>query len=176
MKMKATIQGCISCLKGGVMNRMFSFFRVTASGRFLIPAGIILTVFGFVLMPIVNETGNWDRTEATVTRTELAETEYDQNGEHHEATYSTFVSYIVGEETYEELLGELSGYKEGDTIQIVYDPDQPERLSQPVGMILPFALIGGGIAALVVGVISIIAAVRKAAAMRVQEKEWSNGR
>ena len=158
------------------MNRIFSFFRATATGRFLIPAGIILTVFGFILVPIVNETGKWDRTEATVTRTEIAETEYDENGEHHEAIYSTYVSYTVGEETCEEVLGELSGYKEGDTIQIVYDPDDPHRLSQPVGMILPFVLIGAGIIALAAGVISITAAVKKAAVMKVQEKEWNNGR
>ncbi len=158
------------------MNKIFSFFRATALGRFLVPSGIILIVFGYILGTILNETRNWERAEATVTRTELAEPEHDENGEHHEATYRIYVSYTVGEKTYEELLGELSGVKEGDSLQIMYDPNDPRKLSQPVGVILPFVLIGSGIFALIAGVMSIVAAVKKSAAMRAQEREWSNGK
>ena len=39
------------------MNKIFSFFRATALGRFLVPSGIILIVFGFILVAALNENG-----------------------------------------------------------------------------------------------------------------------
>ncbi len=158
------------------MNKLFTFFRATATARFFIPAGIFAVVFGVLLLSFANKSKNWTRTEAVVTRTELAEEEYTEDGEHHEATYYTYVRYEAGGGTYEELLGELSGFKEGDVVKVIYDPDHPENVSQPVGMILPFVFIGAGIAAAVFGAVSLIRELKKEKALRDQEKEWNYGK
>ncbi|MBQ4177923.1 MAG: DUF3592 domain-containing protein [Lachnospiraceae bacterium] len=154
------------------MNKTFAFFRATAAARFLIPAGIILAVAGFIFFPIVNQTKDWTGTEATVIRTELAQAEYEEDGELHEATYDTYIRYTAGGAVYEELLGEMSGCQEGDTIRVVYDPAHPESVSQPVGMIFPFALIGAGIAAVIAGIVSLIFGINKHRALRAQERAW----
>ena len=53
------------------MNKIFTFARETSLGRFLIPAGIILVVFGIITMNLSISTENYIRTEATVSRAEL---------------------------------------------------------------------------------------------------------
>ena len=156
------------------MNKVFSFFRATATARFLIPAGIMMTIFGCILFSFSMESKDWKKTEAIVTKTELAQAEHDENGEHQDETYNTYIKYDVENETYEVLLGELSGYHEGDTIQVIYNPSNPETVSQPVGTLMPFAFVGAGILAIIGGIVSLVFAYKKNEALKEQEKEWNH--
>lgn len=158
------------------MNKLFTFFRETGTGRFFIPAGIFLIIFSIALFVIGNKHKGFIKTTAIVSRTELVEEAYtDDNGDRVEATYNVYVKYTVDGTEYDEMLGEMSSFKKGDKITIVYNPKNPSEISQPVGIILPLGMLIAGIAALVGGIISIIRAIKKHNALKEQEKGWANG-
>ena len=71
---------------------------------------------------------------------------------------------------------EMYKQKVGDKIKIVYNPDNPNEISQPSNMILNICLLVGGIAALVGGIVSAINAVKKHKKMKKQEEAWENGK
>ena len=151
------------------MNTFATFARESRAARFLIPAGLILIIFGVIMFVVNKQNKDYISTESTVTKVE-AEEETDS-----EKTYTVIVKYTVNDKEYEAELGGLSEYKEGDRIKIYYNPDDPGQITMTKSMILPVAIIAGGIAALAGGIFSGINAVKRYKRMKEQEKEWSNG-
>jgi len=159
------------------MNNIATFFRESRTARFLIPLGIILVVFSIFLFISDNHNKNYIETTATVSRVELvSEATTDIDGNREEAMYKIFVKYTVNDFEYDNLLGEMYEHKVGDKIKIVYNPDNPNEISQPGSMILNICLLVGGIASLVGGIVSIINAVKGHKKMKEQEKGWTNGK
>ena len=74
------------------MNRLFTFFRESQTARFLVPAGILLTIFGIVMFIINSQNQNYIKVEGVVSKTELVEKEHlDEDGNNVPATYKVYV-------------------------------------------------------------------------------------
>ena len=159
-----------------MLNGIAKFFRESYWARFLIPGGLVLMIFSIFVFNAVNHSKGFIKTKAVVSKTELYETAYiDAEGNTHEETFTVYVKYSVDNIEYEKEFGVFSGYKTGDELTICYNPDNPNEITQPNGMILPIAILTAGIASFVGGIISIIVAVKKHKALKEQEKEWQNG-
>ncbi len=157
------------------MNKVATFFRESKTARFLIPLGIILIVFGIFFFISDNNNKNYVRTEAIVSKVELSrEATYDIDGNREEAMYNIFVKYTVNGKEYDTELGEMYEHKVGDKITIVYNPDDPNQISSPPSLILNIALLLGGAAALVGGIISAVNSVKRYKKMNMQEESWKN--
>ena len=158
------------------MNSIATILRESRLARFLIPAGVILIVFGLVVLVI--NTGNRDyvRTEATVTKVELEqEAHTDSSGNRENATYTVGVKYTADGREYEQELYGMSEYKPGDRVTIYYDPADPSRITMTVSLIMPIILIAAGAAAFAGGIVSAVNSVKKYKRMKEQEREWANG-
>ena len=157
------------------MNKLFTFFRESQVARFLIPLGLILTIFGVVVFSINMKNQNYVKTESTISKAELAEEEHiDANGDSVPATYKVYVKYSVKGKDYEEELGELSGnYKEGEKLTIYYNPKNPKEITQTTSLVLPIVMVVGGIAAFIGGIVSGANAIKRHKKMKEQEKEWA---
>ena len=64
---------------------------------------------------------------------------------------------------------------EGDKVTINYNPNDYRDIGQPNSMLLPYGIIAAGVAALAVGVVSVVRAKNKNKALKQQEEEWKNG-
>ena len=157
------------------MNNIATFFRESNTARFFIPLGIILIVFSILLFSVGKHNKNYIKIESTVSKVELLnEARYDVDGNKEEATYNIFVKYTVDGKEYETELGEMFEQKVGDKITIVYNPENPNEISQPSSMILNIAMLVAGIASLTGGIISAVKAVKRHKQMKEQEKGWKN--
>ena len=137
------------------MNKLLTIIRESALARFLIPAGIILIVFGAVVFGINKQNQNYKKAEATVTAVELEEAaSADANGNRTEATYILGLKYTVDGREYEEELSGMSKREAGDKFTIYYDPADPTQITQTISLLLPLVIIAAGIAALVGGIVS----------------------
>ena len=160
-----------------MMNRLIQLLQATTLGRFLIPAGVILLVFGLVTFGNIKDARNYKEVSAVVSRAELTQEEYTENGTHHDAEYDVYVKYTVGGREYESELGILSGnIKAGDAMKVYYDPDDPGEIVQMRNQaVIPYVALGVGALALIAGVLSVIKALRKIKDLKEQEKDWSYG-
>lgn len=160
------------------MNKLITFLRETGSGRFLLLLGIILIVFGIVMMNIslTHDTDNYIETTAVVSRTELIEEEHYQGDTHFDAEYLVFIKYMAEGKEYETEFGQFSDYKEGDKIRIMYNPDDPGQITQPGNhTLLSVIIIAAGVAALACSIVSFVRTYKKHKKMKLQEEEWTNG-
>lgn len=157
------------------MNKIISFLRDYALARFLIPVGIILIVFGIIVSGISNTRKDYPQTDAVVSKAELYEEAHTEGDNHVDATYTIYVRYTVDGKEYEQELGVLPEMKPGTTVKIDYDPKDPTNISQPVGKILPIAMMAAGAAMLIGGIVSIIHTANKNKTLKKQEEEWQNG-
>lgn len=158
------------------MNKIITVIRESRVARFLIPAGLMLIVFGIIFFIAVNRSKDYIKTEATVTKVELEQEAYtDGNGDRVEATYTVSVKYTADGKEYESELGGLSEYKVGDKMTVYYNPADPAQITQINNPVIPLIIIAAGIAALAGGIISSINAVKRMKKMKDQEKEWANG-
>ena len=159
------------------MNKLSAFFRESRAARFLIPAGIMLIVFGVVMFVINSKNQDYIETQATVSKVEVSQEAYtDVDGNYVEATYDVSVKYTVGDDNYEGLLGGMSKYSVGDKIKIYYNPSDPSQITQTKSLILPIALIVGGLASLIGGIVSASSALKKHKDMKNQEEGWKDGK
>ena len=159
------------------MNKLATIFRESRLARFLIPAGIILVVFGMVMFGINRQNQGYVKTEATVTDVTLEEEAHkDANGNTVEATYTVRVKYTAEGREYEGELGGMSEYKVGQKMTIYYDPADPGRITMTISLILPLVLIGAGAAACVGGAVSAANAIKRYQRMKEQEEEWTHGK
>ena len=158
------------------MNKIFTFARETSLGRALIPIGLILAIFGIITLNITRNSGNYIKTDAVVTRTELNLAERDEEDKGKDQ-YDVYVKYTADGKEYEQFFGTFPGYKEGDSIKISYNPDNPEQFIQDGNnTIFSLAFIAAGIIAIIGGIVSLIKAMQKHRRMKLQEEEWTNGR
>ena len=158
------------------MNKIITIIRESALARFLIPAGIILIVFGVVFFGASKRNQHYKQTSAQVTSVTLEEAaSTDVNGNRIEATYSLGIRYTVDGKEYENDLSGMSKREEGDRIAIYYDPDDPNMITQTKSLIIPLVIIAAGIGAVVAGIVSGVNVIRRYNRMKAQEREWSHG-
>ena len=159
------------------MNKIITIIRESALARFLIPAGIILIVFGIVFFGASKRTQHYEKTEAQVTSVTLEEeASTDANGNRTEATYLLGIQYTVDGKAYENDLSGMSKSEVGDRITIYYDPADPKEITQTKSLIIPLIIIAAGIAAVVGGIISAVNTIQKYKKMKAQEREWAHGK
>ena len=159
------------------MNNVATFFRESRVARFFIPLGIILIVFSIFLFISGEHNKDYIKTEATVSKSVLVqEAYYDNEGNLQDAIYKIFVKYTVNGQEYDTELGEMLERKVGDKITIVYNPSNPNEISQPSSLILNIAFLVGGIASLTGGIVSAVNAVKRNKKMKAQEESWKNGK
>lgn len=159
------------------MNRIITIIRESALARFLIPAGVILIVFGVVFFGASKRNQNYKEVKAAVTSVELEEAaSTDATGTRTEATYLLGLKYTVGGTEYEADLSGMSKYEVGDGITIYYDPANPSQITQTKSFIIPLVIIAAGIAAVVGGIVSGVNAIQRYNKMKAQEREWIHGK
>lgn len=78
-------------------NNIVKFFRDYSTARFFIPLGIILIIFGCFTFVSINNTKDYIKTEAIVSKTELYEPKHYDGETHFDATYQVYVKYTVNE-------------------------------------------------------------------------------
>ena len=159
------------------MNKIITIIRESALARFLIPAGIILIVFGVVFFGASKQNQHYKETEAQVISVVLEEAvSTDTNGNRTEATYLLNLKYTVDGKEYETDLSGMSKREVGDRIAIYYDPADPSRITQTKSLIIPLIIIAAGIAAVVGGIVSTVNVIRRYNKMKAQEREWAHGK
>lgn len=157
------------------MKNLIYWIRETSTGRFFIPLGIILLVMSFLFYQMMDQTKSFKKVEATVTNMVLVTEEHTEGDQTVDATYDVTVQYTVDGTTYEESYGEHSGLEVGDKIQIVYNPDNPKEIAQPITIVVPVIMAILGLAALGGGIVSIVMAINKKKRLEEQEESWSHG-
>lgn len=158
------------------MNKIITIIRESALARFLIPAGVILIVFGVVFFGASRQNQHYMETEAQVTSVVLEEeASTDAVGNSTPASYNLGLRYTVDGKVYETELSGMSKQEVGDRITIYYDPADPNQITQTKSLILPLAIIAAGIAACVAGIVSGVNAIRRYTNMKAQEREWTHG-
>lgn len=159
------------------MNKIITIIRESALARFLIPAGIILIVFGVVFFGASKRNQHYKETEVQVTNVMLEEAaSTDATGNRTEATYLLGLKYTVDGQEYKNDLSGMSKYEVGDRITIYYDPADPNMITQTKSLIIPLVIIAAGIAAVVAGIVSGVNAIRRYKNMKAQEREWTYGK
>ena len=84
------------------LNKFAKMNRAYSLALFMLPAALILIVFGCISIGPVAQRLNYPQTEAIVTKAELYEEVYYDGNTHHDATYTIFVKYTVDGQKYEE--------------------------------------------------------------------------
>ena len=158
-----------------IVNKFAKFNRAYSLALFMLPAALILIVFGCLSIGPVAKRLNYPQTEAAVTRAELYEEAYYDGETHQDATYTIFVKYTLDGQEYEEEYGVFPKMNPGDKVTINYNPNDYHDIGQPNSMLLPYGIIAAGVAALAVGVVSVIRAINKSKALKKQEEAWQHG-
>ena len=159
------------------MNKIITIIRESALARFLIPAGVILIVFGVVFFGASKRNQHYKETKAQVINVVLEEAaSTDATGNRTEATYLLGLKYTVDGKEYEADLSGMSKHEVGDRITIYYDPADPSQITQTKSLIIPLVIIAAGIGACVGGIVSGVNAIRRYNNMKAQEREWSHGK
>lgn len=157
------------------MNKLITFMRESSMARFLIPAGLILVIFGIFMLVINLKNQNYIKTDSIVTDVKKTQEAYiDSDGNQVEAEYSATIQYTVDDKDYTDTLDNVGKYNIGDKIEIYYNPSDPSQITQTKSIILPIVLIVGGIASLTGGIISAVNAVKRHKKMKEQERSWAN--
>ena len=158
------------------MNKIASFMREYSAATFLLLAGILLIIFGTVMLFIKIKNQDYIKIEATVTDVrEEQETSTDAEGSTSTTTiYNVTVNYTVDGKEYTGNLDNVSKQKVGDKLDIYYNPKDPNRITQTKSLTLPIVIIAAGIASLTGGIISTASAVKRHKKMKEQEKSWAN--
>ena len=149
-----------------IENKFARFMRNTGPARFLIPAGLILIIFGIILLGF--KTDNYVETVGKVTKVEQY---IDHNGENTQTVYDVDFDYTVDGVKYSSSFDGLGkAYNVGDEIKVFYDPADPQKTTNAkTGIFGPIA-IGLGALAVVGGVLSAVKAFRKSKELDEQIK------
>ena len=157
------------------MNKFAIFLRESVLARFLIPVGLFLIIFGVVVLVINIKNQNYKEIEATISNVILSEDEYiDADGNHIDATYDIEVKYNINGNEYEAKLNGMSKYNIGEKIKIFYNPSNPNEITQTKSLILPIAIVVGGLIAFIGGIINGMKTYKKLKKMKEQEKGGAN--
>lgn len=137
-------------------NRYARFMRNTGPARFFVPVGLILIIFGIILLTF--NTSNYTETKGNVTDVvKLAHSDGEEQG------YDVSVRYTVDGKEYTTTFSNISeSYDSGDEIKVFYDPDSPDKTSNSriSGLIAP-AVIAVGALAVIFGIYKTITAFKK---------------
>lgn len=151
------------------MNKITTFIRESQTARFFIPAGLLLIIFGVITFIITLNNQNYIKVEATVANVEETQEINIVDGESQIITvYNATLKYIVDEKEYTQTLDNVSKCKAGDKMIIYYNPNNPSQITQTKSMILPVAIICGGIAFFIGGIISAVNTVKRHKKMKEQ--------
>ncbi len=135
-------------------NKFARFMRNTGPARVFIPAGIILIVFGIIMMGF--KTDNYLETIGKVTS--VAESVNADNQKEYDLSFT----YTADGKQYTGTFGSMPNKSEvGDEIKVFYNPENPEQITNSRMGFLPLILIGAGALALVFGVYKTAQAFRK---------------
>lgn len=147
-------------------NKFARFMRNTGPARFLIPAGLILIIFGVILLGF--KTDNYVETVGKVTKVEQY---LDHTGEDTQTVYDVDFDYTVdGKQYSSSFTGLGKAYNVGDDIKVFYNPEDPqETTNAKTGIIGPIAIALGAIA-LIGGILSAVKAFRKSKELDEQIK------
>ncbi len=136
-------------------NKIARFLRNTGPARFFVPLGIILIVFGIILLSF--KTDSYLETVGKVT--EVYETRNAENSQVYDVTFTFNVDGKEYTGVFDELTEE---YKVGDDIKVFYNPEDPtQTTNSKLGGIIAPVMIGLGAVALVFGVFKTVKAFQK---------------
>ena len=157
------------------MNKLFTFMRESSAARFLIPVGLIAIAFGIVMLVINIGNQNYIKIEATVTSVkEEQDITTDGDGNHTATIYNATVNYTVDGKEYTGKLDNVSKCKAGDKMDIYYNPENPNQITQTKSLILPIGIIIAGLASLTGGIISVVNTIKRHKKMKEQERSWAS--
>ncbi|MCR5611644.1 MAG: DUF3592 domain-containing protein [Clostridiales bacterium] len=141
--------------------------RNTGPARFLVPAGLILIIFGIILLGI-----KMDNYAETVGKVTDVQQYIDHTGEDEQTLFDVSFDYTVEGIKYSGCFDGIGkSYNVGDEIKVFYDPENPHKTtnSKGAGMIGLIA-IGLGALSAVGGVLLAVKAFRKSKELDVQIK------
>ena len=148
-------------------NKFARFMRNTGPARFLIPVGIILIIFGIILLGFKT-----DKYAETVGKVTNVEQYLDNSGEETQTQYNVSFDYTVDGVKYSDRFNGLSkAYKVGDDIKVFYDPENPQKTTNSKGArTFGLVAIGVGAVATVGGVLTAVKAFKKSKELDEQIK------
>lgn len=142
-------------------NKFARFMRNTGPARFLVPVGLVLIIFGIILLGF-----NHNKYVETVGRiTSVSEGIFDD--ETNQQQYDIDFTYTVDGKEYNGTFSNLSEkYGVGEDIKVFYDPEDPTKTTNSkLGGILAPVIIGLGVLAAALGVFMTVKAFRKSKAL-----------
>ena len=148
-----------------MFDKLARWSRNLGPASFFVPAGIILIIFGALLIAFTPK--EYNQTTGTISHIESYP---DADGE---MTYDLTIDYTVDGKAYTATFsGEFANAKEGDTVDVFYDPSNPEAASNTEhGGIIGIVMIVAGAASTVYGVYASYKAFKKSKELDDQIKE-----
>ena len=114
--------------------------------KFFLPFGIFLIVFGIIQLNF--KADNFLQTTGKITQVDEIVIADARGG--NDTAYDVSFTYTVNGKDYEGIFGNMSGtFKEGDSITVYYDPDDPGKVtnSKIGGILAPIFIVVGALAA-----------------------------
>ena len=149
-------------------NKLARIMKATGPMRFFLPIGIILIVFGIIMMSMTPK--SYAMTEGTVTGAKPY-SDTDSDG-HPQDYFEAEFSYTVdGKEYHNSFSGYTEEPKIGEKLDVYYDPANPEFVSNTKSTgTIAIVMIGLGALAVVASILFTVKAFRKYKAMDEQIK------
>ena len=157
-----------------IFNKLTTILRATSWGRFALPLGTIMIVIGCLMYKSIQNHENFFKIQAIVTSAELTEPAHYDGDTHVDDTYLLTVAYTVDGIEYNQEYGEYTGYKVGDSINILYNPADPTEIAQPIAIGWPIGIFILGVTAIVSGLVDLVNAYRQVKKLSEQERKWHN--
>ena len=138
------------------LNKYAKVMRNSGPARFFVPLGLILIIFGVILLGM--KTGGYVRTTGIVTA--VTPGVPDDNND---PTYDVEFTYTAEDGKHTGSFSGLGGdYKEGDAIDVFYNPENPSQITNTkAGNFLGPVLLVVGALAIGFGVLKTVQAFRK---------------
>ncbi|MBO7359479.1 MAG: DUF3592 domain-containing protein [Clostridia bacterium] len=139
-----------------IENKLARLMRDTGPARFFVPVGLILLIFGLILMGF--NTGSYVETTGRVTEVITLPKAADEDQQ-----YDVLLTYTADGKEYGATFSNLTEkYAAGDDIKVYYDPENPEKTSNGrlPGFISPI-LVAAGMATIGFGVYKTVNALKK---------------
>lgn len=148
-------------------NKFARLMRNTGPARLLIPVGLILIIFGIILLGF--KTDNYVETVGKVTAVQQY---IDHTGEDEQTLFDVSFDYTVdGKRCSGSFDGLGKSYNVGDEIKVFYDPENPDKTTNSkAGNIIGPVCIGLGAVGIIGGVLLAVKAFRKSKELDEQIK------